>query len=78
MFSKQGESPWTKSRVLSKLTQAAGLAPDVAAEVARVVEQRIFAARLQRVSATLLQEVIDAELQQRGFSAKVGPRHDLK
>jgi hypothetical protein len=77
VLSRKGESPWTKSRILTKLTRVAGLSTELATDIARTVEQRIFAAGLQRVTATLLQEVIDAELEQRGLSAKLGPRKDL-
>lgn len=76
VFNRGEESPWTKSRVLSKLI-GIGLERELAEDIARHVEQRIFASGLQRISATLLQEMIDAELSQRGFSAQLGPRESL-
>ncbi|MDF1667188.1 MAG: hypothetical protein P1V97_35920, partial [Planctomycetota bacterium] len=76
IFNRGEESPWTKSRVLSKLI-GIGLERELAADIARNVEQRIFASGLQRISATLLQEMIDAELSQRGLSAQLGPRESL-
>lgn len=71
-----GESPWTKSRVHSKLV-AIGIEPKLAADIARQVEERIFSSGLQRISGTLLREMIDAELSQRGFNAQIGPRDEL-
>ena len=77
--------PWTKQRVVQALVQQAGLEHETAEDVARAVEERVFAAGLNQISTTLLRELIDAELFERGFSAQLGrletygvPKPDLE
>src|SRR5204862_1597464 len=80
-----GAAPWTKRRIVEALTAEAGLAEASALDVARAVEERVFASGLTRVSTSLLRELIDAELFERGFAAQLGklevvgvPKPDLK
>ena len=77
--------PWTKQRIVQALVQQAELEHETAEDVARAVEERVFAAGLNQISTTLLRELIDAELFERGFSAQLGhlesfgvPKQDLE
>ncbi|MCA8921173.1 MAG: hypothetical protein KDD82_05155 [Planctomycetes bacterium] len=85
VLSYGGAHPWSKRRIVEVLVEKAELARESAEDVARAVEERVFAAGLNQISTTLLRELIDAELFERGFSAQVGrleviglPKEDLK
>ncbi|MBX3472232.1 MAG: hypothetical protein KF878_35720 [Planctomycetes bacterium] len=85
VLSRTGARPWTKQRIVQALTQQAELEREAAEDVARAVEERVFAAGLNQISTTLLRELIDAELFERGFSAQLGrlevlglPKPDLE
>lgn len=77
--------PWSKQRIVHALQREAGLGLEQAEEVARAVEERVFAAGLNQISTTLLRELIDADLFERGYSAQLGklevlgvPKPDLE
>lgn len=72
VLSRTAARPWTKQRIVQALTQQAELERESAEDVARAVEERVFAAGLNQISTTLLRELIDAELFERGFSAQLG------
>lgn len=85
VFSLQAARPWSKPRIVEELVEGAGLERDSAEDVARAVEERVFAAGLNQISTTLLRELIDGELFERGFSAQLGrlevlgvPKPDLE
>jgi len=85
VLSYGGAHPWSKRRIVDVLVDKADLGRESAEDVARAVEERVFAAGLNQISTTLLRELIDAELFERGFSAQVGrlevvglPKEDLK
>ncbi len=85
VLSRTAARPWTKQRIVQALTQQADLERESAEDVARAVEERVFAAGLNQISTTLLRELIDAELFERGFSAQLGrlevlglPKPDLE
>lgn len=85
VLSRTAARPWTKQRIVQALMQQADLEREGAEDVARAVEERVFAAGLNRISTTLLRELIDAELFERGFSAQLGrlevlglPKPDLE
>lgn len=85
VVSRSAARPWTKQRIVEALTQQAELEREAAEDVARAVEERVFAAGLNQISTTLLRELIDAELFERGFSAQLGrlevlglPKQDLQ
>jgi hypothetical protein len=69
--------PWNEGRIVAALVHRCRLAPDLAEEVAASVESKIFALGLRRVPATLIREVIDAELAERGFHARIGRPGEL-
>lgn len=85
VLSLGGARPWTKQRIVHALQREANLEREGAEEVARAVEERVFAAGLNQISSTLLRELIDAELFERGYSAQLGrlevlgvPKPDLE
>jgi len=85
VLSRGAARPWTKQRIVQALVQQAKLEQEAAEEVARAVEERVFAAGLNQVSTTLLRELIDAELFERGFAAQLGrlevvgvPKEDME
>jgi ribonucleoside-triphosphate reductase len=69
--------PWNEGRIVAALERRCRLSPEVAEEVAGAVEAKIFALGLKRVPARLVRELIDAELGERGFSARLGRRGDI-
>jgi hypothetical protein len=80
-----GAAPWSKRRIVETLVAEAGLPEKSAIDVGRAVEERVFQSGLTRVSSSLLRELIDAELFERGFAAQLGklevvgvPKPDLK
>lgn len=72
VFSLRAARPWSKPRIVAELVEGAGLERESAEDVARAVEERVFAAGLNQISTTLLRELIDGELFERGFSAQLG------
>ena len=72
VLSKGGAKPWSKRRIVETLQREGGLPEESAEDVARAVEERVFASGLNRVGSSLLRELIDAELFERGFSAQLG------
>ena len=76
--------PWDKRRVAAALEAEAELPAEVADEIATAVEHRIFDSRLKRISTTLIRELVDNELFERGLSASLArqavigmPKFDL-
>ncbi|MBI2900720.1 MAG: hypothetical protein HYY17_11095 [Planctomycetes bacterium] len=77
-------STWGRGRISSALAKEAGLDPTAADEIAAAVEQRIFRLGMHRVASTLIRELVNHELIDRGFGSKlrkqlvVGlPKYDL-
>lgn len=76
--------PWEKGRIIQALEVEAGLSPSLASEIAGAVERRVFDSRLKRISTSLVRELVDNELFDRGLEAKLKrqavigmPRYDL-
>ncbi|MBL7222892.1 MAG: anaerobic ribonucleoside-triphosphate reductase [Candidatus Brocadiae bacterium] len=75
---------WDRQRIVDALVHEADLDEDAAQEIARAVEQKIFDAGINRISTALIRELVDNELFERGFSAKLErqqaigmPKYDL-
>jgi ribonucleoside-triphosphate reductase len=64
--------PWNEGRIVEALEHRCGLAPELAEEVATAVESKVFALGFRRVPVSLIREIVDGELQERGFSARLG------
>ena len=76
--------PWDKGRIQQALVKEADIDPYDARKIAGAVEQKIFAAGLNRISTSLIRELVDNELFERGFSSKLAqqsvigmPKFDL-
>lgn len=65
-----GVSPWSKGRIIADLVDESGIPPEMASEIASEVEKRILGSGLLRVSATLVQELVDNELFNRGYTGR--------
>jgi ribonucleoside-triphosphate reductase len=75
---------WEKGRIALALEKEAALSPSLASEIASSVERRVFDSGLKRVSTSLIRELVDNELFDRGLNAKLRkqavigmPRFDL-
>jgi ribonucleoside-triphosphate reductase len=76
---------WDKAKIADALVKEADIDQAVADEIARAVEERIFASGMRRISTSLIRELVDNELFERGLSRRlemqsvVGmPRYDLE
>ncbi len=76
---------WDKSRIADALVKEAELDEDTAYEVAGAVEKKVFRSGITRISTTLIRELVDNELFERGCErtlkkqAIIGmPRYDLE
>ncbi|MFH1422706.1 MAG: anaerobic ribonucleoside-triphosphate reductase [Planctomycetota bacterium] len=63
--------PWSKTRIAAALEIEAELAPEIAGEIASSVEKRIFDSGIKRISTSLIRELVDNELFERGFSTQI-------
>ncbi|MDR3212053.1 MAG: anaerobic ribonucleoside-triphosphate reductase [Planctomycetota bacterium] len=57
---------WDRSRIAKALVREAGLEEAEALSVAKVVEKRIIASGIRRISTSLIRELVDNELFERG------------
>ncbi len=76
---------WDKIKIARALEVEADLAPDLAREIASQVERRVMASGLTRISTSLIRELVDNELFERGLTARLHrqaviglPRYDLE
>lgn len=81
----EGIAPWRKSRIAAALIREADLDARVAEEIASTVERKVLDSGLRRISTSLIRELVDNELFERGFSAKLQkqapislPRYNLE
>ncbi len=68
---ERGVSRWHKSRIAAALIREADLDPSVAEEIASNVERKVLDSGLKRISTSLIRELVDNELFELGFSAKL-------
>ena len=61
--------PWDKNLIALALEKEADVPSDVATEIASAVESRILASGMKRISTSLIRELVDNELFERGLSA---------
>ena len=76
--------PWDRQRIADALVDEAALDEETAQEIARAVERRIFDAGWTRISTSLVRELVDNELFERGMTASLHaqrsigiPKYDL-
>ena len=63
--------PWNKQLIALALEKEADVPPQVAAEIASTVEQRVIASGMNRISTSLIRELTDNELFERGLSGSL-------
>ncbi len=66
-----GTAPWSKGKIVAALIREADMEAAAAEDVASAVERKVFASGIQRISTALLRELVDNELFERGFNAKL-------
>lgn len=67
----EGVSRWQKSKIVAALIREADLDPTVAEEVASSVERKVLGSGIHRISTTLIRELVDNELFERGYGASL-------
>ena len=80
-----GVSGWSKSRITAALIREADLDPAVAEEIAASVEAKVLRTGILLISTALIRELVDNELFERGYDAKLKkqaplslPRYDIE
>lgn len=78
-------SIWDKGKIAMALEKEAGLLLDEAMEIASAVEKRVFASGINRISTSLIRELVDNELFERGYDVQLKrqqtlgmPKYDLE
>jgi transcriptional regulator NrdR family protein len=66
-----GVVPWSKSKIAAALIREADLEVDTAEEIASAVERKVFSSGIRRISTSLIRELVDNELFERGFGQKL-------
>ena len=76
--------PWDRGRIATALVDEAQVDEEVAHEIARAVERKVFDSGISRISTSLIRELADNELFERGLAAKLErqksigiPKYDL-
>ncbi len=68
---------WDKSRIAAALVKEAGLDAAEAADIAGAVEKRVLASGMTRISSSLIRELADNELFERGHQTTLAKQHIL-
>jgi len=75
---------WDKARIVTALIKEADLAEEMACDIASTVESRVLDSGIKRISTSLIRELVDNELFDRGIHTKLEqqtiigmPRYDL-
>ncbi|MBN1405813.1 MAG: anaerobic ribonucleoside-triphosphate reductase [Candidatus Omnitrophica bacterium] len=63
--------PWEKGKIIYALQKEAGLDIELATKIASTVERKILDSEHRQVSTTLIRELVDNELFERGLGAKL-------
>ncbi|HNR98967.1 MAG TPA: anaerobic ribonucleoside-triphosphate reductase [Planctomycetota bacterium] len=81
----QAPAPWSKAKIVAALVKEADLDMAIAEQVAASVEEKVFKSGLQRISTALVRELVDNELFERGYAAKLArqapigvPKYNLR
>jgi len=64
-------SSWSKGKIATALEVEADIDTEVAAEIASSVEKKVFASGIKRISTTLIRELVDNELFERGLNKQL-------
>ena len=63
--------PWDRNRIAAHIMARTGLSSETATEVAKAVENWIIATEIKTVNTTLVRELVNNELMQRGLKAQL-------
>ena len=77
LVSKDESFPWDRAKIASALEKEAELSDSVSQVIAAAVERRIFSSGLNRISTSLIRELVDNELFERGYNAKLKKQASL-
>ncbi|MCP5007667.1 MAG: anaerobic ribonucleoside-triphosphate reductase [Planctomycetes bacterium] len=84
-ITKDESLPWDKYMIAMALEKESDLSPQTAQEVANVVEKRVFGSGISRISTSLIRELVDNELFERGYNAQLEkqttlgvPKYDIE
>jgi anaerobic ribonucleoside-triphosphate reductase len=66
--SKNLTLPWDRERIVKQILEKTKLAPEIAISVAKAVENRIITGDLKTVNTTLIREMVNNELSERGYA----------
>jgi ribonucleoside-triphosphate reductase len=76
---------WDRDKIVQALVKEADVEPAEARKIASAVEKKIFDSGLDRISSSLIRELVDNELFERGHSGKLAqqttigmPKYDLE
>lgn len=69
--STQPAKPWRKANIVAALVKEADVEVSVAEDIAAVVEEKVFNAGIRRIATSLIRELVDNELFERGYAAKL-------
>lgn len=65
--SKAEVDHWDRNKIVQSLIREINARPELAEEIAKAVEKKIFASNLSTVTTSLIRELVDIELLSRGF-----------
>ena len=63
--------PWDRKRIVKQILDKTDLAVDTAISIAKSVENRIIASNMKAINTTLIREMVNNELAERGFQAQL-------
>ena len=63
--------PWDRTRIVKQILDKTDLSVDTAISVAKSVENRIIGGKMATINTTLIREMVNNELTERGFSAQL-------
>jgi anaerobic ribonucleoside-triphosphate reductase len=63
--------PWDRKRIVKQILDKTDLSVELAINVAKSVENRIIASRMNLVNTTLIRELVNNELMERGYSQQL-------
>ena len=63
--------PWDRTRIIKQVMDKTDLSAEIAISVAKGVENRIIASEIATINTTLIREMVNNELSERGFSSQL-------
>jgi hypothetical protein len=76
---------WDRNKIVEQLMAEANIGEKTAIEISKIVEERVFDSKLDRISSSLIRELVDNELFERGLQKKLEkqkiigmPKHDIE